>query len=182
MPFPLLALLLPRPLALGTSPFGLRTKAPGTSRLVLEESERQRDISQAEETLVKLQGILDALAARGKADGDQFREVEAMRQKLAAAIESARKASQERMQEAQLLNGTSTSPDALPIDGPAVEALQKALVQLGYDLPVTGRLELETVWALKAFQWKQGLPLTGMVDAATRQAMDDMIKNEAPST
>ena len=52
-----------------------------------------------------------------------------------------------------------------------IRAYQLELQQLGFTVPVSGQWTPETVAALQAFQRSRGLPESGLVDIATREAL-----------
>jgi peptidoglycan hydrolase-like protein with peptidoglycan-binding domain len=59
--------------------------------------------------------------------------------------------------------------------GTPVKRVQQVLVDLGYPLPksgVDGSLGSETIYALKQFQYDQGLPQSGRVDTATLHMLE----------
>ena len=66
--------------------------------------------------------------------------------------------------------------------GPAVTALQTALLQLGYDIPggADGDLGAGTVACVKAFQAQQALPITGIADATMLEALDAALASGGP--
>jgi len=66
--------------------------------------------------------------------------------------------------------------------GPAVMALQTALLQLGYDIPggADGALGAGTVNGVKAFQAKQEITATGIADAETLLALDGELARGVP--
>ena len=63
-----------------------------------------------------------------------------------------------------------------------VERAQKALKQMGHDPgPVDGVMGAQTSAALKAYQKKQGLSVTGQLDAATAAKLGESTAGGAPS-
>lgn len=63
-----------------------------------------------------------------------------------------------------------------------VERAQKALKQMGHDPgPVDGVMGAQTSAALKAYQRKQGLSVTGQLDADTAAKLGDSTVGAAPS-
>lgn len=65
-----------------------------------------------------------------------------------------------------------TLPAAPEVMRPAqVVAYQHLLRSLGYDAPVNGQLDQQTIAAIVAFQAAAGIPRTGQIDALTRQAL-----------
>lgn len=55
-----------------------------------------------------------------------------------------------------------------------LSGVQKRLANLGFDCPVDGVVSAETTAALRAFQARFGLPLTGEADGATRDKLRSM--------
>jgi hypothetical protein len=80
----------------------------------------------------------------------------------------------------KLGGGGITAPDDIPAD--ELKALQIKLRKLGYAGVGNpdGRFGVKTVGALSAFQAHEGLPVTGKLDAATREAMKTAEPIEAP--
>ena len=60
--------------------------------------------------------------------------------------------------------------------GPEVEMLQRALRKLGHSLMVSGTFERTTYAAVRAVQSLHKLPVTGMVDAATREQLNPVVR------
>lgn len=56
-------------------------------------------------------------------------------------------------------------------NNPAVEAMQKALKDLGFPLSVNSRFDIATHQAVVGFQQRNGLPITGIADALSQAAM-----------
>lgn len=79
-----------------------------------------------------------------------------------------------------------TDPDELSKGdkGEAVTAMQKLLIERGYNLPkygADGDFGSETLSALKAFQTDAGLTVTGVYDTATRAALKAVVTPEPVS-
>lgn len=59
--------------------------------------------------------------------------------------------------------------------GPEVLLLQELLQTLGYELPASEVYDAHTAKAVRAFQTQHKLPLSGMVDAKTREALNQAL-------
>lgn len=60
--------------------------------------------------------------------------------------------------------------------GPEVEMLQRALQKFGHALMVTGVYDRPTYTAVRSLQSLHKIPVTGLVDAATREQINPMVK------
>ncbi|WP_315734144.1 N-acetylmuramidase domain-containing protein [Bradyrhizobium sp. SZCCHNR1093] len=80
----------------------------------------------------------------------------------------------------KLAGGAVVAPDDVPADD--IRAVQIKLRKLGYAAVGNpdGRFGVKTVGALSAFQAHEGLPVTGKLDAATREALKTAEPIEAP--
>lgn len=62
--------------------------------------------------------------------------------------------------------------------GEAVKSLQKVLNTIGYSLPVDGKFDTNTTWAITDFQMQQeSMPVTGVYNDATNQALKKAVEN-----
>ena len=76
-----------------------------------------------------------------------------------------------------------TAPHASAQTGADVERAQQALKQAGYDPgPVDGVMGAQTTAALKAYQKKQGLGVTGQLDAETAAKLGEAAQAPAASS
>lgn len=62
-------------------------------------------------------------------------------------------------------------------EGASVMFLQKMLMTLKYNLSETGKYDSKTEQAVRAFQTKHGLPVTGTVNKAVRDRLDEEINS-----
>lgn len=69
----------------------------------------------------------------------------------------------------------AATPLRLGASGPAVQSIQLALKARGYPLSGTSYFGLKTDTAVEDFQRKAGLPVTGVVDAATAALLDQAV-------
>ncbi|MGM8211367.1 D-alanyl-D-alanine carboxypeptidase family protein [Virgibacillus sp. W0430] len=62
--------------------------------------------------------------------------------------------------------------------GESVEALQKALKKVGYNVEVTARFDKQTTWAITDFQLQQeSLFVTGIYDDKTKNGLKEVLEN-----
>lgn len=76
-----------------------------------------------------------------------------------------------------------TATDASAQASPDVERAQKALKEMGHDPgPVDGVMGAQTSAALKAYQKKHGLSVTGQLDTATAAKLGAPTQAQSPSS
>ncbi|TFJ91506.1 D-alanyl-D-alanine carboxypeptidase family protein [Lentibacillus salicampi] len=61
--------------------------------------------------------------------------------------------------------------------GDAVKTLQETLNKMDYDLETTGTFDVLTTWAVTDYQKQESLPVTGIYNDATRDAMNESLEN-----
>jgi peptidoglycan hydrolase-like protein with peptidoglycan-binding domain len=75
--------------------------------------------------------------------------------------------------------GPPNRPGVKVSDGPDVRRLQQALQQAGHKIEVNSRFDQATYAAVRAFQISAKLPMTGIVDARTQEALNQIIVQQA---
>lgn len=65
-------------------------------------------------------------------------------------------------------------------EGDQVLLLQMVLNKLGFKLPITGHFDQPTFSAVRAFQARKSLPITGMVDGKTRAFLNHVLSKMPP--
>lgn len=77
----------------------------------------------------------------------------------------------------ELVNDLGPEADQTKVSsGDEIVLLQKTLAKAGYPLPVTGEFDRNTYAAVRTFQSSRKLPVTGSVDAATREALNPIAR------
>jgi peptidoglycan hydrolase-like protein with peptidoglycan-binding domain len=74
--------------------------------------------------------------------------------------------------------GPPNRPGVKISDGPDVRRLQQALQQAGHKIEVNSRFDQATYAAVRAFQISAKLPMTGIVDARTQEALNQIIAQQ----
>ena len=124
---------------------------------------------------VKPQTADDAMAALtdDKIGQDIATSGAAYRQEVAPVKAAAAAAKAPGTQEAKMLAdlGSSDLSYNPSVKDPQVEVMQKALRAAGYSIQVDGRFGPNTQAAVKDFQRKMQVPVTGVADAATRESL-----------
>lgn len=62
--------------------------------------------------------------------------------------------------------------------GKNITALQTALNEIGYDIPITNTYDEDTTWAITDFQLQNSLQVTGIYDTETREASNPFLTKE----
>ena len=62
------------------------------------------------------------------------------------------------------------------MEGKEVEKMQKALQKSGSTVKVTGKYHIGMVSAVKAFQKRNNLKVTGTIDAKTKAKLEELLK------